>query len=35
MNNWNGIGEPAGWKRHAFTHRYRTDGDPAKEYTVK
>jgi hypothetical protein len=24
--------EPQGWVRHPNTHRYRTDGDPEREY---
>ena len=32
MNTWDGTGEPSGWIRHPPTHRFRPNGDPAKEF---
>jgi hypothetical protein len=32
LNNWTGVGEPAGWHRHPFSGRRRPDGDASKEY---
>jgi hypothetical protein len=29
---WDGTGEPEGWNKHPATGRYRTDGDPLREY---
>jgi hypothetical protein len=29
---WDGDGEPAGWTKHPATGRYRTKGDPLREY---
>jgi hypothetical protein len=30
---WNGEGEPlVGWTKHVMSHRYRPNGDPAREY---
>ena len=31
-DEWDGEGDPPRWFKNLQTHRYRKDGDPAKEY---
>jgi hypothetical protein len=32
LMEWDGTDEPSGWNKHPATRRYRTDGDPLREY---